>query len=33
MAHEREDEEGTQRIHLEILPGKVGRSLGRHALM
>lgn len=32
-AHEREDEEGTQRIHLEILPGKVGRSLGRHALM
>lgn len=33
MAHDGEGEEETQRIHLEILPGKVGRSLGRHALM
>lgn len=33
MNHDWEGEERAQRIHLEMLPGKLGKSLGRHVLI
>lgn len=33
MNHDCEGGKGGQRIHLEMLPGKLGKSLGRHVLI